>query len=69
MSDVDLSLEGMHCDGCVRRVSALLRRVPGVRGAKVEVGRVQCIADTEATVATLITALGDAGFPARPRSP
>ena len=35
---IELKIEGMHCDGCVRRVTALLKRVDGTTVEKVEVG-------------------------------
>ncbi len=35
---VDLKIEGMHCDACVRRVTALLKRVEGVEVGSVKVG-------------------------------
>ncbi len=34
MKVVQLSVEGMHCDGCARTVEALLSRLPGVRKAE-----------------------------------
>ena len=30
MTAYAISIEGMHCDGCVRRVTAALKKVPGV---------------------------------------
>ena len=66
MSDVDLALEGMHCDGCVRRVGAVLKKVPGVAEPLVEVGRVRFRAEA-ATVAAAIEALKQAGYAAAPR--
>jgi copper chaperone CopZ len=41
---IQMSIEGMHCDGCVRRVTNALSAVDGVRVDSVEVG--------SATVAT-----------------
>lgn len=35
---IELKIEGMHCDGCVRRVNALLKRVEGVEVEQVVVG-------------------------------
>lgn len=35
---IELKIEGMHCDGCVRRVTALLKRVEGVEVERVVVG-------------------------------
>ena len=36
--DLKLSIEGMHCDGCVRRVTVALAGVAGVEVGSVEVG-------------------------------
>ncbi|HVU45000.1 MAG TPA: heavy metal-associated domain-containing protein [Terracidiphilus sp.] len=35
---VKLSIEGMHCDGCVRRVTNALMAVEGLRVESVQVG-------------------------------
>jgi copper chaperone len=35
---IELKIEGMHCDACVRRVTALLKRVEGVEVERVVVG-------------------------------
>ena len=37
-TEVNLSVAGMHCDGCVRRLSAALGKIPGVEVDKIEVG-------------------------------
>ena len=37
-SKITLSVEGMHCDACVRRVTNALNGVEGVRVESVEVG-------------------------------
>ncbi len=36
--DLHLLIEGMHCDACVKRVTAALQKVVGVELKKVEVG-------------------------------
>jgi copper chaperone len=38
-----LSIEGMHCGGCVRRVTTALQGVEGVELGSVEVGSAQMI--------------------------
>jgi copper chaperone len=38
MENIRLSIEGMHCEACVRRVTKALTEVPGVRVDTVEVG-------------------------------
>lgn len=35
---IHLEIEGMHCGGCVTRVTAALQRLPGVTVNRVEVG-------------------------------
>ena len=35
---LELSIEGMHCGACVRRVTNALQTVPGVQVNSVEVG-------------------------------
>jgi copper chaperone len=42
-----MSIEGMHCAACVRRVTAALKRVRGVEVDSVEVGSAQMSFDTE----------------------
>jgi copper chaperone CopZ len=38
MSTIELSIEGMHCAACVRRVRAALATVPGAEVRDVQVG-------------------------------
>lgn len=47
---IKLSIEGMHCEACVRRVTTALSGVEGVRVDAVEVGAADVTFDT-ATVA------------------
>lgn len=63
----ELTVEGMHCGACVRRVKAALAQVPGVEVEEVEVGRVKGAIDGPAdAVAAAVTA---AGYPAALRAP
>ena len=39
MQEFTISIDGMHCMACVRRVKAALEKTPGVVDAVVEVGR------------------------------
>lgn len=39
-----LTIEGMHCDSCVRRVAHVLGGLPGVRVSSVEVGTAHVLA-------------------------
>lgn len=40
----ELTIDGMHCDACVRRVTHTLGGVPGIRVKSVEVGRAEVLA-------------------------
>ena len=51
-----LSVEGMHCEGCVRRVTAALRGLKGVEVGSVEVGSAQTTFDPNQTSAEEIAA-------------
>jgi len=42
---IQLSIEGMHCDGCVRRVTNALSAVEGVRVSSVQVGSAEVTMD------------------------
>jgi copper chaperone CopZ len=57
----ELTIDGMHCDACVRRVTQTLGSIPGVRVTQVEVGRAEVMADKECED-RIRTALGDGGF-------
>jgi copper chaperone CopZ len=51
-----LSIEGMHCGGCVSRVTAALQGVKGVELGSVEVGSAQMTFHPEQTNAEEIAA-------------
>ena len=40
-----ISIDGMHCDACVRRVTHALGSIPGVRVHQVEVGKAEVLAE------------------------
>jgi copper chaperone len=62
---VKLSIEGMHCGGCVRRVSAALQGVEGVELGSVEVGSARMRFDPEKTnVEEIAAAVNRIGFAA-----
>lgn len=44
-----LSIDGMHCDACVRRVTTALQRIEGVNIDTVKVGSAQLSFDPEET--------------------
>jgi len=61
-----LSIEGMHCGACVRRVTTALQAVPGVQVGAVEVGLAKLAFDPEeATAQEIAAAVDGIGFPAR----
>jgi copper chaperone len=61
-----LSVEGMHCGGCVHRVTAALQGVKGVELGSVEVGSAQMTFHPEQASAEEIAAVVNRiGFSAR----
>jgi len=61
VSQITLTIEGMHCGACVRRVTQALQRVPGATVEEVRVGGARVQAEDSAP---LIAALAKAGYPA-----
>lgn len=66
MTTLSLQIEGMMCDGCVRRVEKLLARA-GVRTiSAVSIGSAQVEVDTNETdSASIVKALESAGYRVR----
>lgn len=63
---IKLSIEGMHCGACVRRVTNALAEVKGVHVDSVEVGSASVAFDPEGVSPEQITAAIDRiGFTAR----
>jgi copper chaperone len=63
---VKLSIEGMHCDGCVRRVTNALSAVEGARVESVQVGAATVAVDPEqASAEQVASAVDRIGFTAR----
>ena len=60
-----LSVDGMSCQHCVRRVTTALAKVPGVRVDEVTVGRARVEVSDDAPVGALVSALERAGYRAR----
>jgi copper chaperone len=58
-SKLKLSIEGMHCEGCVRRVTNALQSVAGVELGSVEVGSAQLVFNPEEATANQIAAAVD----------
>jgi copper chaperone len=60
-----LSIEGMHCGGCIHRVTSALERVKGVKVGSVEVGSAQLTFDPNgASAEEIAAALDRIGFSA-----
>lgn len=65
MESVTFSVSDMHCDGCVRRVTEVLKGLPGVGVERVEVGRaVVSFAGENTSSADVVEALTTAGYAA-----
>jgi copper chaperone len=63
---LELSIEGMHCGACVRRVTNALQAVPGVAVGSVEVGSAKLAFDPEeATAQKIAAAVNSIGFTAK----
>jgi copper chaperone len=56
-----LRVEGMHCQSCVRRLSAALGRLEGVEVVAVEVGSARLLADRSRRN-RILEAVAEAGF-------
>jgi copper chaperone len=62
---VKLSIEGMHCDGCVRRVTNALSAVEGARVESVQAGSATVAIDpVHASPEQIAGAVGRIGFTA-----
>jgi copper chaperone len=61
MSEVILTIEGMHCGACVRRITQSLQRVPGAEVKEVRIGAARVNADDPAP---LLAAVAKAGYTA-----
>ena len=61
-----LAIEGMHCEGCVRRVTAALKGVKGVEVGSVDVGSARTTFDpNQASAEEIAAAVNRIGFSAR----
>jgi copper chaperone CopZ len=63
MSTLTLRVPGMTCRHCVRKVTAVLRDVPGVRLVQADLTTATVVLSGEPTVADVLAALDGAGFP------
>ena len=67
MSTIQLDVQGMHCGGCVKRVTAALQPVPGVSHVDVDLAasRVSVGGVFAQGPDALVVALTAAGYPAK----
>jgi copper chaperone CopZ len=64
-NSLSLSIEGMHCGACVRRVTNALEAVEGVKVSSVEVGSARVAFDSaKATAEEIAAAVARIGFAA-----
>lgn len=64
--DLKLTIDGMHCGACVRRVTVALQKVEGVEVEKVDVGSAQVKFDADKTSKEeVVDAVNGIGFAAR----
>ena len=67
--NLSLTIEGMHCGGCVNRVTTALNKIAGVTVERVEVGSALIQFDEEtATPQAIVDAVNRTGFTARAAS-
>jgi len=65
MKTVKLSVEGMHCEGCVSRVEKALSEVEGVRSVEVSLEREEATVEADdVSGAPLVRAVEEAGYEA-----
>jgi copper chaperone len=61
-----LSIEGMHCGACIRRVTDALGKIEGVQVSSVEVGSANVMFDSEeVTVEKIAGRITQIGFATR----
>jgi copper chaperone CopZ len=65
MTHAQLTIDGMHCEGCVARVTTALKSLAGVSVDAVNVGSARVHYETPLDPATLVQALEKLGFDAR----
>jgi copper chaperone len=66
MNKVNLEIHGMSCGGCVNKVTAALKSLPGVTVEKVKVGSASVSINPAQTASSqLVEAISAAGFTAK----
>lgn len=69
MQTTTLTIDGMHCDGCVQIVQHVLEQTPGVKGATVSLDAQQAriaFDASQVSAQTLAEAINKAGYKAKP---
>jgi copper chaperone len=67
MTEVTIRVDGMSCGGCVRNVTGVLKALPGVLDADVQLEEAQALVrfdPAQVSVDALRQAITDAGFDA-----
>ncbi len=66
MKSLEITIDGMHCQGCVQRVADALHKTAGVTTEKVELGKA-CVRidEARASAAVVLAVLDQMGFDAR----
>ena len=59
---LELAIDGMHCDGCVRRVKNLLGKLAGVSSADVSLGKATLELTDAAIEPSVVATLTKAGY-------
>lgn len=62
----ELKIDGMTCGHCVAAVKKALEKVPGVRGAQVELASGRAKVEGDPSLDALLAAVRDEGYQAAP---
>jgi copper chaperone len=63
MERLELAIDGMSCNHCVNAVAGALRRMPGVRVERLEIGTATVAYDPgQVSVEAIIDAVNDEGY-------
>ncbi len=62
MKSVNLKIQGMHCGGCVTRVTNLLKRVEGVEVQDVQIGSARLTVSSDPALREAEGTLTKAGY-------
>jgi copper chaperone len=69
MNTIELRVEGMSCESCVKHVNEALMPLNGVQSVQIDVATGRVRVAGEADSAALIAALDEAGYPATVGAP